>query len=112
MFNYRSVAVQHGFKFLTFPDSINLKNPDLESWYSIASVEVRGTEPGSFVTKHGSATIYGVTVPTQAPHKKLAEKFIDFLINPEKGRLIIEASGQTAIQPVFTEKSQENRSLF
>lgn len=106
MFNYRSVALQHGFKFLTFPDSINLKNPVLESWYSEVAVEVRGTHPGSYVRKSGSAMVYGITIPARAPHPELAGKFIDFLIHPDQGRPIIEASGQTGIQPSFSEKSR------
>jgi molybdate/tungstate transport system substrate-binding protein len=112
MFNYRSVAVQHGFKFLTFSDSINLKNPELESWYSGVAVEVRGTRPGTYVTKRGSAMIYGITVPALAPHPGLAEKFIKFLINPDKGRAVMDSSGQTAIRPSFTEKSQKKSGLL
>ncbi|MFH0760497.1 MAG: extracellular solute-binding protein [Bacteroidota bacterium] len=112
MFNYRSVAIQHGFKFLSFPDSINLKNPALESWYSGVSVEVRGTKPGSYVTKRGSAMIYGITVPTHASHPELAQKFIDFLVDPDRGRSIIEASGQTVIQPAFTDKSRAIGTLL
>jgi len=112
MFNYRSVALQHGFKFLTFSDSINLKDPELESWYSGVSVEVRGTHPGSYVKKSGSAMVYGITIPTRAPHTELAGRFIDFLIHPDKGRPIIEASGQTAIQPSFSKKSNGKSVLL
>jgi molybdate/tungstate transport system substrate-binding protein len=105
MFNYRSVALQHGFEFLTFPDSINLGNADLESWYQGVSVEVRGSSPGSYVRKSGSAMVYGITVPTAAPHPDLAVKFIDFLTHPDQGLPILVASGQTSIQPSFSEKS-------
>ncbi len=105
MFNYRSVALQHGFKFLTFADSINLGNPDLEHWYQGVSIEVRGSRPGSYLRKSGSAMVYGITVPTAAPHPDLAGKFIDFLTHPDRGLPILESSGQTAIQPSFSGKS-------
>lgn len=104
MFNYRSVAVQHHFKYLRLPDSINLCDPSLDSWYSTATVEVRGTSPGSKVTLHGGPIIYGMTIPTDAPNPQLAEKFVRFMTDPHKGRLIIEQSGQTAIEPKYSNK--------
>lgn len=107
MFNYRSVALQHGFNYLPLPDSVNLSDPALESWYSSVSVKIRGAQPGSFIQKAGSAMVYGITIPEQAPNPTLAAKFIDFLIHPDKGRPILEASGQTAIQPSFSEKCVE-----
>jgi len=101
MFNYRSVAVQYGFKYLLLPDSINLSDPALDSWYATAQVEVRGTGPGTTVTQKGASIVYGMTIPTAAPNPKLAEKFVRFITDPKKGRLIIEQSGQTAIEPVL-----------
>ena len=105
MFNYRSVAVQHNFKYLRLSDSINLSNPMLNSWYSTARVEVRGTSPGSVVSQKGASILYGVTIPLKAANPKLAEKFVNFITNPGKGRLILEQSGQNAIDPRYSAKS-------
>ncbi len=107
MFNYRSVAVQHNFKYITLPDSINLSNPKLDSWYSNATVTVRGTGPGSTATQTGASIVYGLTIPNEAPNPGLAEKFVSFISDPQRGRLIIEQSGQTAINPVYSPKSSK-----
>jgi len=112
MFNYRSVAMQHDFKYLLLPDSINLSNPALDSWYSTAQVDVRGTGPGSTVTQKGASIVYGMTILSKAPNPKLAEKFIRFMTDPKQGRIIIEQSGQTAIVPKYSSKSKSGRSLF
>jgi len=109
MFNYRSVAVQHGFKLLRLPDSINLSNPALDPWYSTASVDVMGTGPGSVVTQKGASIVYGMTIPLQAPNPRLAEKFVKFITDPEKGRLIIERSGQSAMEPGYSARSRRDR---
>lgn len=107
MFNYRSVAVQHNFKYLRLPDSINLSNPKLNSWYSTVHVEVRGSSPGSTVFQKGASILYGMTIPLKATNPELAEKFVSFITNPEKGRLIIEQSGQNAIDPRYSAKSEK-----
>lgn len=109
MFNYRSVAVQHAFNYLQLPDSINLSNPALDAWYSSASVDVRGAGPGTKVTQKGASIIYGLTIPVHAPNPNLAEKFVKFITDPEKGRVIIEQSGQTAIEPRYSAKGRSNR---
>jgi len=111
MFNYRSVAVQHGYKYLRLPDSINLSNPALNSWYSMSTVEVRGAGPGTTVTQTGASIIYGMTIPSNAPNPKLAKKFVRFITNPEKGMLIIEKSGQNALKPIYSEESNYKEDL-
>jgi molybdate/tungstate transport system substrate-binding protein len=112
MFNYRSVAVQHQFKYLTLPDSVNLCRPDLDAWYSAVSVDVRGTSPGSSVTQRGASIVYGLTIPTGAPNPGLAGKFVEFITDPAKGRVIIEQSGQTAIDPRYSKKSKSAGRFF
>ena len=53
---YRSVAVQHGLKFVELPDQINLGNYHHDAFYSQAVVEVTGkislTVRGPFITLH------------------------------------------------------------
>ena len=112
MFNYRSVAVQHGFKYLQLPDSVNLSNPSLDSWYATARVNIRGTSPGTTVTQKGATIVYGLTIPLNAPNPKLGEKFVQFINDPKKGRIIIEQSGQTAIEPKYSTKSRRDRFFF
>jgi molybdate/tungstate transport system substrate-binding protein len=112
MFNYKSVAVQHGFKYLSLPDSISLGNPALSDWYSSVTVETRGGGPTAKILQTGASIVYGLTVPFNARNPMLAERFIRFVIDPEKGRKIIENSGQRAIDPTYSLKSTNYKELF
>jgi len=97
-FEYRSVAVQHGLKFVELPDEINLSMVEQADFYSQAAVQVSGTEPGSTVTKTGKPIVYGVTIPKNAPSPELAIEFVKFLLGPQ-GQAIMEAQGQSPIVP-------------
>jgi molybdate/tungstate transport system substrate-binding protein len=99
IFLYRSVAEQHGFKFLTLPDEINLKKAELEDHYAGVSVELNGDAPGSKITRHGGSMVYGVTIPRNAPDPELAKKFIEYLLSADKGLRIMEQMGQPAVVP-------------
>lgn len=105
MFNYRSVAVQHGFKILELSDSSNLSDPHLHTWYSSASTPVRGTSPGSVILQKGAPIVYGLTIPKNSVNPDLAEKFIRFITDAGKGQPIIEQSGQKPILPEFSIRS-------
>ena len=98
LFIYRSVAQQHGAKYLVLPNEINLKTNDLADFYKQASVDISGKKPGEFITKKGAPMVYGVTIPTNARNKKMAEKFVAFVLS-EEGRKIMEDNGQPAIVP-------------
>ncbi len=99
LFIYRSVAKQHGLKFLTLPDEINLKDPRHASFYSKVSVKISGAKPGSWIVKKGAPMVYGVTIPKNAPHPELAIRFVAFLLDPEQGMRIMEECGQPSVIP-------------
>jgi molybdate/tungstate transport system substrate-binding protein len=98
IFLYRSVAQQHGLKFLTLPDEINLKSNRLADHYAKASVKISGKKPGEFLVKTGAPMIYGITIPNNAPNPEAALKFVDFVLG-EKGAAIMEACGQPGVVP-------------
>jgi molybdate/tungstate transport system substrate-binding protein len=98
---YRSVAVQHGLKFIELPDEINLSMVEHVGFYSQASVEIAGSEPGTTMTMTGAPIVYGVTIPKNAPSPELAVEFVKFLLGPE-GQAIMEAQGQPPIVPATT----------
>ena len=102
IFLYRSVAEQHGLKYIVLPDKINLGNPALEEHYQTVSVEVRGTAPGERITFYGEPMVYAVTIPLKAPNPEVAEIFLTFLLHPEKGLSIMEENGQPALVPCIT----------
>ncbi len=99
LFIYRSVASQHGLKFVILPDEINLKNPGLSDFYARVSVKISGKTPGSWIVKKGAPMVYGITIPRNARESGLAVKFVSFLLNPEKGMKIMEECGQDSVVP-------------
>ncbi|HPO12006.1 MAG TPA: extracellular solute-binding protein [Candidatus Hydrogenedentes bacterium] len=99
LFIYRSVAEQHGLKWLPLPDEVNLKKPELAELYRSVSVEISGTTPGSKVTQVGEPMVYGVTIPKNAPNPDAALAFADFLLNKDKGMAIMVKNGQPGVVP-------------
>jgi len=97
IFLYKSVAVQHNLRYAQLPESVNLSNPELNDIYSKVSVQVRGAKPGETMTMSGEAMVYGVTVLRDAPNKKVAEAFIEFLLSEEGGRKILREMGQSPV---------------
>ncbi|PKP42346.1 MAG: tungstate ABC transporter substrate-binding protein WtpA [Bacteroidetes bacterium HGW-Bacteroidetes-10] len=97
IFLYKSVAVQHNLRYTQLPESVNLSNPNLNDVYSKVSVQVRGAKPGETMTMNGEAMVYGVTVLRDAPNKKAAEAFIEFLLSEEGGRKILREMGQSPV---------------
>jgi molybdate/tungstate transport system substrate-binding protein len=115
MFIYRSVAEQHNLEYLVLPDEINLKNADMSDFYKTASVSLTGKQPGTFITKAGEPIIYGVTIPNNAPNRKLAMAFLTFLLETDSGGAILEKNGQTSVVPSPTEtfnKLPESLKIF
>jgi molybdate/tungstate transport system substrate-binding protein len=95
---YRSVAVQHSLKFVELPDEINLSMVEHADFYSQATVDIAGKEPGTTMTMVGRPIVYGVTIPKNAPSPDLAIEFVKFLIGTE-GQTIMEGQGQPPIVP-------------
>lgn len=99
IFLYRSVAEQHGLKYLVLPDSINLQNPNLDSFYATATAQISGKKPGEFITKKGEAMVYGITILKDAPNSEEAFQFLKFVLSKNKGMAIMEKNGQKSLVP-------------
>jgi molybdate/tungstate transport system substrate-binding protein len=99
IFIYRSVAVQHGLKFIPLPDSVNLKKPELHEWYKSVSVEINGKKPGEKIVQTGEPMIYGLTIPENAPNPELARAYVKFILEAENGMTILEKNGQPTVVP-------------
>lgn len=97
-FEYQSLARFHHLPFVSLPPEVNLGDPAQADRYTRAVVRLPGkTLAGAdSVTFRGEPIVYGLTIPTGAPHPALAEAFVRFLLSPE-GRAIIEESGLTPI---------------
>ncbi len=94
---YRSVAEQHGFKYVELPPEIDLSSLDYADNYSKVQVEMAN---GEVVT--GSPIVYGVTIPKNAENPKLAADFIKLLLE-EPGQQIFIKNGQPPIVPALAE---------
>jgi molybdate/tungstate transport system substrate-binding protein len=96
---YLSVAVQHGLKYLTLDPHINLGDYRYDDFYAQAAVQVTGKEPGSMITKKGQSVTYGVTLLRDAPNREAAVAFLRFLLDPEQGLNILNDMGQPPFVP-------------
>jgi molybdate/tungstate transport system substrate-binding protein len=103
IFIYRSVTTQHNLRYVVLPDEINLKDAKMADLYKTVSVSITGKEPGTFITKQGGPIIYGVTIPNNAPNRKLALAFLTFLLDTDSGGAILERNGQGTVVPSATE---------
>jgi len=103
IFLYRSVAEQHGLKFLMLPDEINLERAELQDEYKKVSVEISGKKPGEKIVQYGDAMVYGFTIPKNSPNPDLAEKFVHYFLSKDKGLKILEKLGQPTIIPSYSD---------
>lgn len=83
---YRSDAVQHHMESIDLPPQINLSDPRYDADYAKVSAKTKNGELS------GRPIIYAVTIPTTAPHPKLAQEFIAYLLGPA-GQKVIAANG-------------------
>jgi len=100
IFIYRSVAIQHGLKYLELPDEINLKKMELNEHYKQAGVKIKGNTPSSQIEVRGEAIVYAVTELDNAPNPLAAEAFLHYLLNSDKGMKIMNQTGHKSLIPV------------
>ena len=100
---YLSVAVQHGLKYVTLNDHLNLGNLSMTDFYSQARVKVTGAKPGTFIERVGKSITYGITMLDAAPNKEAAEAFLTYLFDPEGGLKVLKDMGQPPFAPVRTD---------
>lgn len=98
-FEYLSVAVQHGLRYVELPTAINLGDPGYDDTYKKAEVQVTGPKPGTFVTLRGKSCTYGITLIKEAPNREAALLFLDFLLDPNQGLKLLQEMGQPPVVP-------------
>jgi molybdate/tungstate transport system substrate-binding protein len=98
---YRSIALQHGLKFVRLDDHVNLANFDHDAFYRQAHVRVTGETPGTFMVREGRFVAYGITLLRAAPNREAAEAFLMYLLDPEGGQRILARHGQPPFNPAF-----------
>jgi molybdate/tungstate transport system substrate-binding protein len=100
MFQYKSVAIQHGLKYIVLPKEINLSDPSKNDIYSSVSTEVAGNKPGLKMKVTGDFINYSITILDNAPQKEEAVNFMEFLLSPE-GLNIFTKNGQEPLVPLI-----------
>jgi molybdate/tungstate transport system substrate-binding protein len=96
---YLSVAVQHGLKYVILPDQINLGNYKYDKMYAEAVVRVSGKKPGTFMYIKGKSCTYGITLIKNAPNREAAIAFLSYMLDPEGGLKILKDMGQPPFTP-------------
>ncbi|BDQ38675.1 tungstate ABC transporter substrate-binding protein WtpA [Pseudodesulfovibrio nedwellii] len=102
---YLSVAVQHGLKYITIDNHMNLSNYTLTDFYSQARVKVTGKKPGTFIERVGKSITYGITMLDTAKNPEAAEAFLAYMFDPEGGLKILKDMGQPPFEPVRTDEA-------
>jgi molybdate/tungstate transport system substrate-binding protein len=96
---YLSVAVQHGLKYVILPDEINLGNYRYNHVYREATVKVKAKKPGTWVTRTGKSCTYGITLVRDAPNREAAIEFLEYVLDPEGGLKVLKRLGQPPLVP-------------
>ncbi len=95
-FEYKSVAVQHGLKYIQLPPEINLGSTRLADLYSKVEVHIfSGSVRGKIIK--GAPIAYGLTVTKVAQNKEQALKFVRFILT--KGLDVFKEAGQPPLRP-------------
>lgn len=99
-FQYLSIAKQHNLKVLELPPQINLSSVQYKDFYKQAKLQITGAKPGTQKIQIGEPITYAITIPNNAPNKKMAEEFIKLILGPT-GRKIMARNGQPSIIPAI-----------
>jgi molybdate/tungstate transport system substrate-binding protein len=99
--SYESVAQAAKLPYVTLPRAIDLSDPALTTQYALASVRIPGNMPKDSVTVVGEPILYGFTVPRNAPHQALGEKFAAFLISDAGKRILGREHLDALPAPIF-----------
>ena len=95
-FEYSSVAIQSGLKYIKLPSNIDLSDPDKMSVYQ--TMQVKRPSGTTTVTEVGMPIIYAVTVPVSARTPDMGYEFVKLLVSSD-GQAVLNADGQTPIVP-------------
>ena len=96
---YKSDALEQHLKYIALPPQVNLSTQSMAASYAKVTVNA-----GSLGNRTAKPIIYGLTIPSNAPDRALAQKFIAFVLSP-RGQAIMSANGFTVISPALAKGS-------
>jgi molybdate/tungstate transport system substrate-binding protein len=88
IWTYESLAALMGLRYLKLPDDVDLGSPADSAIYATASTRVLGKRAGDTLTIRGRPILFGLTVPTAAPHRALGDRFVGYLMSNEGRRIL------------------------
>lgn len=88
VWSYESIAKGVGLRYVILPEAIDLSSPGDSAAYAVASVRVAGKTPRDSLTMRGQPIVYAFTVPAGAPHPRLAERFVGYLVSADGKRVL------------------------
>ncbi|RZN46720.1 tungstate ABC transporter substrate-binding protein WtpA [archaeon] len=98
-FEYENVSEYFGLEFLPLPSQIDLGNDDFTQLEHSARVRLAFQRFASITPEFKAhPTIYGLTIPFEAPHEDEARDFVEFLIAGE-GRAIFKETYLPTMDP-------------
>ena len=91
LFEYESVAEQHGLRYVALPDALNLGDPAHDADYRQVTVQLDFRRFASVEPVFRGETIaYGLTIPANAPQPEAATRWVAFLLGTEGRRIMAE----------------------
>ncbi|SFZ98908.1 Tungstate ABC transporter, periplasmic substrate-binding protein WtpA [hydrothermal vent metagenome] len=101
LYIYKSVAAQHGLKYVTLPKEVSLKDEEFNNLYKNVTFKISGKKPGEYIGKTAGAMVYGITIPEneKSPQNRAgAVAFVNFVLSSEGQKIMFE-NGQGVIDP-------------
>ena len=99
--SYESVAQAAKLPYVTLPRAIDLSDPARAADYARATVKIPGNTIRDSVEIKGEPILYAFTVPRNAPHKALGERFAAFLVSDTGKRIIAREHLDPLPAPIF-----------
>jgi len=101
-FEYRSVALQHGYEFLELPSQIDLSSEEHIELYKNIRVVLDFQRFGSVEPVFtGEPIVYGMTIPNNAPNRDIAIDFIEFMLSADGRDIMVDNDHPPIIPPVI-----------
>ena len=88
IWTYQNLAENDGLEFVKLPDAIDLGSPADSAAYSRAETRVLGKQPGDTLTMRGAPILFALSIPVQAEHRALAERFVEYLLSADGQRVL------------------------
>ena len=111
-FEYESVIAQHNLSSVSLPDEINLGSSDYAQQYETVQVTLDFQRFSTVKPVFRCEPIgYGITIPSNAPHPELAERYIAFLLSPE-GRTVMKSVHNPLLDPPVCDQPDKVPALL